>query len=388
MKTKVLTYDGFLTMVDNHELFINRNKIMAFINGSEYAKKYHTHLCKHFNKVLTQQSHQLTQSGGDPTSIMVVIGSIGLVLAVGYLIMKMTKPPPKCKSEYQILQEGQYPSTIEFLEKIVPRSWLGDTENSEEAIYNLTHKLDGLSGALSVIDTDSSLIKSVGVNLLRITSSIALDVATLGAGGDIIISLLFTFKSVVDLVGTIITHLNDIIHDTEATRLLYDILNVNFLGGPFHVKCWIRYLLREYGSDTPAFQTVCAFFHKIFDKLANFMGNAMGAMIPDSIGIPGILIPMLIKNFKAGAINTIEAKINKYYKKIPRDIKIMLSKPRLFKKFLDKKIKRGSKYLMGLGDGMADTLLDNTWGFSYSIHKFFALMFSLFYILKICFNEQ
>lgn len=388
MKTKVLTYDGFLTMVDNHELFINRNKIMTFINGSENVKKYHAHLCKHFNRVLTKKSDQLKQSGGDPTSIFVIVGSLGLVLAVGYLIMKMTKPPPKCKPEYQILEEGRYPTTIEFLEKIVPRTWLGNTENSEEAIYNLTHKLDGLSSALSIIDTDSSLIKSIGVNLLRITSSIALDVATLGAGGDIIISLLFTFKSVIDLIGTIVTHLNDIMHDTEAMRLLYDILNINFLGGPFHVKCWIKYILREYGSDTPVYQTVCDFFHKIFNKLANFMGNAFGAMIPDSIGIPGILVPMLIKNFKAGAINIIEVQINKYYKKIPRDLKIMLNKPHLFKKFLDRKIKKGRKYLMGMGDGMSDMLLDNTWAFAYAIHKFFALMFSLFYVLKLCFDKE
>lgn len=388
MNTKILTYDGFLTMVDNHELFINRDKIMTFINGSENVKKYHKHLCKHFNRVLTKKSDQLIQSGGDPTTIFVILGSIGLVLAVGYFIMKMTKPSQKCKSEYKILQEDQYPTTIEFLEKIVPISWLGDTDNSEKAIYNLTHKLDSLSNVLNFIDTDSSVIKSIGVNLLRITSSIALDVATLGAGGDIIISLLFTFKSVIDLIGTIVTHLNDIINDTSAMRLLYDILNVNFSGGPFHVKCWIKYILREYGSDTPAFQTVCKFFRKIFDKLANFMGNALGAMIPDSIGIPGILIPMLIKNFKAGSINIIEAQINKYYKKIPFDMKLMLSKPHLFKKFLDRKIKKSRKYLMNIGNNIFDTLLDNTWAFSYSIHKFFALMFSLFYILKLCFNEQ
>jgi hypothetical protein len=387
MKTKVLTYDGFITLVNNHEL-LNNNKIMAFINRSENVKKYHTHLCKHFNKALTKKSNQLSQSGGDPTTIAVIIGSIGFVLAVGYLIMKMTKPPSKCKSHYQILQEGQYPTTVDFLKKIVPRSWIGNTKNSEEAIYNLTHKINSLSDVLSVIDTDSSLIKSVGVNLLRVTSSIALDIATLGAGGDIIISLLFTFKSVIDLIGAIITHLNDIISDVEATRLLYDILNINFLGGPFHVKCWIKYILNEYGSDTPAYQTVCNFFHKIFDKLANFMGIALGAMIPDSIGIPGILIPELIKKFKSGAVNTIEAQINKYYKKIPRDIKIMLNKPRIFKKFLDRKIKRGQKYLMSIGDNIAEKLLDNTWAFAYAIHKFFALMFSLFFILKLCLKEQ
>jgi hypothetical protein len=314
------------------------------------------------------------------------MGGIGLVLVVGYLIMKWTKPK-KCRPEYQILQEGDYPTTIELLEKIVPKSWLGETTNSEEAIYNLTNKVNSLSDILNVIDTDSSLIKSVGVNLLRVTSSVALDVATLGAGGDIIISLLFTFKSILDLIATIITNLNDIIHDEGATRLLYDILNVNFLGGPFHVKCWIRYIIKEYGGDTTTYQTVCSFFNKIFDKLANFMGNALGAMIPDSIGVPGIIIPILIKNFKSGAINTIESQINKYYKKIPHDISLMIKKPRLLKKFLDKKIKKGSKYLFGFGDNIANELLDNTWAFSYSIHKFFALMFSLFYVLKLCFNN-
>ena len=62
---------------------------------------------------------------------------------------------------------------------------------------------------------------------------------------------------------------------------------------------------------------------------------------------------------------------------------MLLKKPKLFKKFLDKKIKRANKYLMGLGNDLAELLLENTWGFAYSIHKFFALMFALFFILNL-----
>lgn len=381
METKILTYDGFITLIENHEL-LNKKKIFLFINSSKNVKKYHAHLCKHFTKVLCKKSKQLEQTGGDPTSILVVLGSVGLIFAVGYLIMKMTKRK-KCKSEYQILQENEYPTTTELLQKIVPDSWLGNFHDKNTAIHNLTQKITELSNKLSVIDTDSSLIKSMGVNLLRVTSSIAWDVATLGAGGDVIISLLFMFKSAVDLIKTILENLTDIISDKDATRLLYDILNVNFLGGPFHVKCWIKYIVNEYGSQTQSYKTLCKFFNKIFDKLANFMGNAMGAMLPDSIGLPGIIVPILIKNFKGGAIKTIEKQITKYYNKIPRDIKMLLKKPKLFKKFLDKKIKRANKYLMGLGNDLAELLLENTWGFAYSIHKFFALMFALFFILNL-----
>lgn len=382
---KIITYDGFVTMIENHDLFIDENKIRTFINSSENVKKYHTHLMKHFKKSLSKNANYV-QKGGD-MSVLAGIGGIGLFLVLGYFIMKWTKPK-KCRPDYQILQEGEYPTTIEFLEKIVPASWLGETNNPNKAVYNLKHKISTLSKALSVIDTNGSVLKSIGVNLLRVTSSVALDVATVGAGGDIIISLLFTFRSILDLISAIVTHLNDIISDPDAMRLLYDILNVDFKGGPFHVKCWIRYILREYGDETSAYHTVCSFFNKIFDKLANFMGNALGAMIPDSIGIPGMLIPLLIKQFKSGAISIIEKQINKYYKKIPRDIKLMIKNPKIMKKFLDRKISKANHYLLGFGSGLANLLKDNTWGFAYSIHKFFALMFSLFYILRVCLNEK
>jgi hypothetical protein len=386
---KIITYDGLIVMIQNRNLFINDKKLVQFINSNDIIKKYHTHLHKHFNKVLSNKSLTSTslQTGGDMSTIFMGLSGMGLFLVLGYFIYIWTRSK-KCKPEYQILQEHQYPTTIQFLQKIVPSSWLGNTDNTDLAISNLMKKINSLSTSLSFLDTDSSTLKSIGVNLLRITSSVALDVATLGAGGDIIISLLFTFKSVLDLIAAIVTHLNDVIQDKEAMRLLYDILNVNFLDGPHGVECWIKYIINEYGSDTNAYSVVCDFFHKIFDKLANFMGNAMGAMIPDSVGIPGMLIPLLIKKFESGAISVLESQIKKYYRKIPHDIQFMLRKPKILKKYLDKKIKFASKFLFGMGKHLKNSLLENTWGFAYSIHKFFALMFSLFYILKVCFRDD
>jgi hypothetical protein len=385
---KIITYDGLIVMIENQNLFINEKKMVNFINSNDKIKKYHTHLHKHFKKVLSDKTLPPDcQTGGDMTTIFLGLGTTSLFLVAGYFIYKWIKAN-RCKPEYPILEENQYPTTIQFLQKIVPSSWLGKTDNSEVAITNLMSKVNSMSASLSMLDTDSSMLKSIGVNLLRVTSSVALDVATLGAGGDIIISLLFTFKSVLDLIASIITHLNDVIQDPDSMRLLYDILNVNFLEGPRGVECWIRYIINEYGDDTSAYDTVCDFFHKIFDKLANFIGNAMGAMIPDSAGMPGLLIPMLIKQFKSGAVSLLESQVKKYYKKIPHDIQVMITKPKLLKKFLDKKIKFGSKILLGFGNNLRDSIVSNTWGFAYSIHKFFALMFSLFYVLKVCFKKK
>lgn len=52
-------------------------------------------------------------------------------------------------------------------------SLLEETYNSEKSIYNLTYKLNGFFN-ISLIDKYSSLIKFIGVNLLKNTSSVAL----------------------------------------------------------------------------------------------------------------------------------------------------------------------------------------------------------------------
>ena len=133
---------------------------------------------------------------------------------------------------------------------------------------------------------------------------------------------------------------------------------------------------------------MCNFFNKIFNKLASFIGNTMGSMIPNSAGIPGILVPILLKNFKGGAIDVLESQVKKYYNKIPHTYKSMIKNPKLMKKFLDSKIKKGKKFLFGQTKDLANILFKNTYGFSYSIHKFMALIFSLFYILKICIKNS
>jgi hypothetical protein len=386
---KIITYNGFLSLIENHYLLDEKN-IIDFINSSENVKKYHTHLLKHFSKSLQNKSNTQIQHGGNLGMMFSLSSGIGLFVAVGYLVMYMTSHPhlySKCKPSYKILKYNEYPTPTELLKKLVPSSWLGNATNINEALFNLTNKLDSIDVLFSVIDTNSSLIKSVGVNLLRVTSSVALDVATLGAGGDEIISFLFMFKSIIDLIRSIVVNIKDIISDNEAIQFLYDILNVNFSGGPFHVKCWIKHILKEYGSNTQTYKTICNFFNTIFDKLANFMGNALGAMIPDSMGLPGIIIPSLIKNFKSGAITQIDSKINKYYEKIPTDIKIMITNPKILKHFLDFQIKRGKKKLMGFGNELAHKLKTYTEPFAHFTHKFFALMFSLFHILKLCLSR-
>ena len=185
----------------------------------------------------------------------------------------------------------------------------------------------------------------------------------------------------------------NILENNDATRFIYDIFNINFTSGPFGVKCWIQYILNEYGYNSPVYGYICNFFNRILDKLANFIGNAIGSMIPDSAGIPGLLIPIIINNLREKSVRVVEKKLKKYYKKIPKRYKALIQNPKSFKQFLDKKIrskKVKGKLMSYLGNDngyiLYKNLYSNTGLFAFSIHKGFSLIFSLLDIIESCGN--
>jgi len=406
---KILTLDGLVFLSHtNNSITQNGKYYIDFMKSNTNLEKYYNHLLKHFNKALSrklneskkvnenkepinsqQQVNYLglsSQNGGGAGLVFGILGGIGLSAVVAYFIYKWITRPI-CKLTYPILTPDEIPDKLELLSKIVPESWI-EGKNVEIVKEKIINRLQTILSYFSFLDTDGSTLKSIGVNLARVTTSVALDVATFGAGGDVIISLLFTIKSILDLMMSIIGGIIGILDDEEGTRFIYDVFNIDFTDGPFGVKCWVGYMLNQYGGNTKVYSVVCKFFDKLLNKVAKFIGNAFGTMIPNSAGLPAILIPLLVGFFREGALNMVEKEMNKYFEKIPHDMKIMIKDPELLIKYLQHIISSAKPFLLGKGKGLFKTLNNNTEIFAFGLHKFFALSFALLQLFKMCGNTQ
>jgi len=381
---KTFTLDGLVFLMNNtDDLTKHKNKYHKFIKSNPLITKYHRHVYKNMRRVIEDNNKNtiINQTGGVSVPVVFGIGSgVALSLVIAYFIYRWVSAP-KCKPTYPLSKKTIDP--IKLLSKVVPKSWLRGVRSSTEAVKISLDRINEMSKGLSFLNTDSTL-KSIGVNVLRVTSSVALNVATMGAGGDVIISLLFTIKSVLDLMMTIVTSIVDVMRDTEGMKFIYSIFKINFLDGPFDVKCWVKYIVQEYGENSKVYKISCNFFDKILDKISRFAANALGSMIPNSSGLPAILIPILISSFREGALDMVEEKLDEYYEKIPEDIEIKIRKPRLMKKFLDDNLKYANKLSLGLGENVFNMIMRNTWTFAYFIHKFFALVYALLFIFQNC----
>jgi hypothetical protein len=381
-QNKVLTLDGLIVLATTDN-YISRNgkQYIDFMKTNNKLEKYYNHLLSNINKTILDIND--AQYGGGAGLVFGILGGVGLSAVIAYLIYKWITRP-KCKLSYPILQPDDVPSKLELFSKIVPNSWIED-DDIVIAKKGIISKIQSILDHFEFINTDGkSMAKTALKSVARVTASVALDVATFGAGGDVIISLLYTIKSMLDLMMSLINSVVQSFEDENTTRFIYDVLNVDFTEGPFGVKCWIEYILSKYGENTKVFSIMCGFFDKILNKVASFIGNALGTMIPNSAGLPALLIPILIKLFKKKTLNKLESQMNKYFEKIPHDIKIIIKNPQLLSEYLQPKISSAKLFLFGKGEGLFEALNDNIEGFAFGIHRFFALSFSLLQLFKMC----
>ena len=393
---KTITFlEDIIAIGGNKNIMKRKDKYLNFINSDTELKKKFENESKKVINLLNKYNNDIeyknitVQHGGDP--FFLISSGIAAVLGVLFVIYKHAKRP-KCRLEYPIVDEDEVPTVEELIIKILPKSFVGKFTDAENLLKTIYLELKKISKPFNFLNEDT-LGKKIGIESLKIVSSVAADVVTFGAGGDVIISFIFTIKNTIDLLMQIIKQIFDILENNQEIRFIYDILNINFTGGPFGVKCWIKYILDEYGSDSEVYGKICSFFDGILDKLATFIGNALGTMIPDSAGLPGLIIPIIVDKARSGALTYLEKKIDSYYKKIPKHYRVLIKHPKSFKKFLDKKIRKKSTLkvifkLLGKKKGkqLIITLINNTEMFTHGIHKGFSLMYTLIRIFLECEN--
>lgn len=367
----------------------NAHKLNNIMETNKSVRDIYFSVLKSAKKILKKNG----QIGGNGTLIMAGMSTV-LSLAVGGFVYWWWISRPQCKPTYPTYPPEKIPSPADLILNMFPTKWRESARGKDPiaVLKSIRSYVEEISEVLEFIDASKSTGKAIAVNAGRIVASTASAVATLGAGGDILISFLFTIKSALDTVIGFIESALRIATKGNGIRLVYDILNVDFRDGPFGVKCWIEYILNKYGSTSEAYLIACTFFNRILDKIAQFMGNLLSSVIPNNMGLVGIVVPQLIKLFKQGFMTQVESVLEDYYDQIPDNFQMMLQNPKEFKEYI-KEILEEQKdsidtYTLGMAKGttanVVKFLTEKSGTLVLFIHKLLAFMFSMIQIFKSC----
>jgi len=386
----LITLNGLSTYTNVYKdkLILESQLYYNTINNNKKLKNIYKILCKN---ILSYQK------GGDISSGTIIIAGVSsslLLIGVAALVYYWWVYP-RCKPSYPLTPTDEIRSPADIILNMMPSNWKKAAEGRDPigVLHTIQDYIHTMMVPLEILNTDGAGIsKKIAVNTTRFITGAAAAVATLGAGGDILINFLFTVQSTMDTVISFIDNIIEIATDTDSIRLLYDIFLIDFTDGPFGVECWIEYIIKTYGDTNNAYLKVCTFFNNMIQKLANFLGNLLSTMIPDNAGLVAMIVPPLIVNFRDGFFSAIEDKLNEYYDKIPEDYQQMLQHPELFKQFIQETLSSGANILntltigktKGATDELINMLTKNLTAIITMIHKCCALMWSLMYIFMNC----
>ncbi len=295
-----------------------------------------------------------------------------------------------CKKNYPLYDRSKVPSPGEIIAHFVPHEWLikakkaGHTDS--EFISNCLDKLDKINNVLSVFDpTQGSKYARATKSILTIAVSAAAAVGTEGTVGSNIANIpkymakgISMISKMIDKLVTIINDINTVLQTAETVldiadhleddalspnksrkindtqqqlNFLYDMFNVDFRGGPFHCRCWVKYLVKLYmGSETER-NKVKALFCMINDiyvslnaEILGFIGSTLDVLIPDAMGLFGIA-SQFVGKYSYEIYKTTLKGLVLAYSNVPNHYKNLIQHPTKFKKFVFHELK---KYTFGL----------------------------------------
>ena len=211
------------------------------------------------------------------------------------------------------------------------------------------------------IDFTESTIASLMQKITQWISATAAAVASMGAGGDMIVNSAFTVKHAITFLARIIKVVDNIAEtvvtrgedgvkiDESAILLLMDIFNINFNDGSSGVKCWVEQIIKKYDNDDNSRNFVCELVKKVYPNMVRFISNLIGSSVPD-LGVAAIELieRTMMSNFGKGiimssAIGTLE----KQYKRIPKSMRNIIRDPKLLSQTLKERLEPVVKYIKG-----------------------------------------
>lgn len=389
------------------DLINNYTKYLHFISSNKGARRIFIDLCQDVDNFLSRRNNKLDyhykslssqvdkfnrkiyiyQTGGvNALSIICsILGGTIITALIAYFVYKWFTRPV-CKPSYPLYSADVDLTIKDVLLRLVPKYFLpnADLLDSDTFIQKINDKIMTLAKPFNILDT-STLLKKIGVNIFRVGTSLIADIATEGAGGDILIDIVFDVKSVLDVLQAIIAGLLPIADDQQAIRFLHDIFSIDFKDGPFGVKCWVEFILKSYGKDSQVYRVVCSFFNDLLDSLSNFIGNIIATTIPDSLGLPAIFANTIITYAKKHAYGYAISFINSKYNKIPYDKQILIRNPQLMRGYFESKLRLiHILFIRKYGRDTYDAILKNSEFFGVAINKIFAFTYATLYSLQEC----
>jgi hypothetical protein len=387
---KIIDISGTLELAEimNHDDKFKKRipHYVELIKNNSEAKKEFNKIIIELNKIINNNN----QTGGAliiPPGVILggVVSSITLTAVVGFFIYRWFFAK-KCRLEYPLYPDDRVPTIEDVIFKIFPKSWNGKGRHGMQLIKSMQRRVHGLFKYVSIFSAKSTM-GSIAINAFRLTASVGATVLTAGVGTEII-NFIFTFKNVLEIMDDYLTEIVEISRNPEALRLLYDISNINFKDGPYGVKCWIKYILDSYETESPAYRLVCGMFRKLMNRIAEFIGNMISSMLPQLSGIPAILAPLIAKYAAKGGFMKIISTLDSYYNKVPYHMKYLIENPSKMKEYLDKHIDLANRFLLGFGKKPFAVIKANTGFFAHGMSKMLAIIYAVMYLLVECLNNN
>jgi hypothetical protein len=384
-----LSLDSIILYHKIHEKHINDNceKHIGYIKENPICNQLYCRIYKQLYGPLGI----CNQSGGTSEALVLgipvissSIASMSIMSTVACLLYLYFSQGSVCKDSYPLVNKKRVPSAIDVILKFLPSSYKKNLTGGD-VIDNLNIIKFNLETILSYFDFISSktTAQAVRTGIIRAVTSVGAAVASMGAGGDTVISMIFTIKSAIEVMIQIAIEFIDLALDPASMRLLYDLFNVNFRDGPAGVKCWVLYIKDAYGATSKAYGIICDMFDRLMNKLAEFVGNLLSSMIPDSLGLGAYVVPFIMSNYREGALDYMEDKLNGYYDEIPYELQTMIQDPHAFKEYIVEIFNTATYVIPGF-DSISEKVGKYAEMFALIIHKLFALVYSLIHIFMSC----
>lgn len=356
---------------------------------------YHTHKSEIVNNFpeyycRLKRSNLIHQTGGMSGLEIagIGIGGVGSVLSsimiptIIFIMFMTLRNKNKCPEYYELTQ-GEV-SIYDVISNFIPMNKINYSGELDYVEY-IGGTIQMLSNIFSVISPTSGM----GVLLdkgIQIVSGIALDVVTAGAGGDMAVNLIYTIRNGVNFTLSIINMVIDLFQraiSPENLQLVNDVLSIDFEDGPMGVECRVKYIMahRDFQGSF-----LCEIFRPIYPKMVEFIGAAISASMPDTAGIPGVIITRIMQKDigKNAAITMIINKLTKQYNKIPKIFRRQFQDPELLRESLETNLNIGKKILLGYGDEVLENAMKYINLIAYILHKLMAITFAILHILKGC----
>ncbi len=330
---------------NNPHIFNNYSRYMKHINSNPAMKREYSRLSSFINEMYNHSgldSYQISgQVGGQVGGQMEAVAIVGIgssvsmsmmLLAVGSFLIynylsEEEKPRRKCHPDYPLISKDEIIETSNIMSKLSPM--LSKPETLDE-IKKLSSELDGYMQYL--------------LNATELGLSAGAIVATEGMGGDIVVKLLFSVFDVIGFLNFLI-ETTEKMEDPDLMRIFADILNIDFRDGPFGVKCWVNYIIEDYGRDNPIIQKICNFYDNIEEKFTEYVGKIVGGLIPD---VPRLVTAEISKEIVKYEKHKIFHFLDQKYHKIDKKVRKLVQDPSKLDKVLDKILETMKDYIVNL----------------------------------------